>query len=162
MVRRRSGVVDGHAADDVAAEPSQVIEAEARLAAPRASEPRQQLLSQLRSTVPHLHPSTRQFLPQIPPLFYLYAPLSLSLHIYVYIFIFVFLCFCALSFRFLLVIRHKNCISLYLDMFIRNRLLGPFGLASLMISSCSYIFFTYFSFLIVCIFYLQNYSFYYC
>lgn len=61
MVRRRwrrSEVVgDGHAADDVAAEPSQVVEAKARLAPSRAPKPRQLLLPQLRSPVPHLHPS---------------------------------------------------------------------------------------------------------
>ncbi|KAL0399546.1 UNVERIFIED_CONTAM: Ubiquitin carboxyl-terminal hydrolase 25 [Sesamum radiatum] len=49
--RRRLVVVDGHAADDVAAEPSQVVEAEARRAALRAPEPRQHLLPQLCS--PH-------------------------------------------------------------------------------------------------------------
>lgn len=58
MVRRSWRRVDGHAADDVAAEPSQVAEAEARLAAPRAPEPRQFLLPQLCPPVPHLHPSS--------------------------------------------------------------------------------------------------------
>ena len=83
MVRRRA---DGHAADDVAAEPSQVAEAEVRLPAARPPEPRQHLLPQLRPAVPHLHPSPRQFLPPLPPLLRLYAAsLSLSPSISTYV-----------------------------------------------------------------------------
>lgn len=67
--RRSEVVVDGHATDDVAAEPSQVVEAKARRAAPRAPKPWQYMLPQLRPSVPHLHPSPRQFLPSISPFF---------------------------------------------------------------------------------------------